>query len=203
MRHDDRREEALNDIEALVSERLREAIRDALCDVNVAAAIRALGCRRFDANVRTYVASIGAATAQALVWSGALPLCGNVCGAVRSTPEYPCEWCGIGANQCVEEREGGRKCCPDCQHAPAMPPTDPDDDSAAAVAAGMTPREAEVWRLVSRAAGAYLRLTVDEPQHGMEREEVCHAFHVVQGWLAGRPFIRAMGYERTEGDGDG
>jgi hypothetical protein len=66
----------------------------------------------------------------------------------------------------------------------------------AEIAAGMTPREAEVWDAVGRAAGLYLRLTEDEPQHGMEREEICHAFHVVQGWLAGRPFIRAMGYEK-------
>lgn len=63
---------------------------------------------------------------------------------------------------------------------------------AAAVAAGMTPAEARVWDLVSRAAGSYLRLTEDEPGHGMEREEVCHAFHVVQGWLLGRPTIRAI-----------
>lgn len=61
-----------------------------------------------------------------------------------------------------------------------------------AIAAGMTPREAEVWALVARAAGAYLRLTEDEPNHPMEREEVCHAIHLVQGWLAGRPFLRAM-----------
>lgn len=71
-------------------------------------------------------------------------------------------------------------------------------DTENAIAAGMTPREAEVWEAVGRAAGLYLRLTEDEPQHGMEREEICHAFHVVQGWLAGRPFVRAMGYDKTE-----
>lgn len=60
------------------------------------------------------------------------------------------------------------------------------------IEAGMTPAEAEVWALVGKAAGAYLRLTENEPHHGMEREEVCHAFHVVQGWLAGRPFLRAV-----------
>lgn len=63
---------------------------------------------------------------------------------------------------------------------------------AVAVAAGMTPAEARVWDLVSRAAGLYLRLTENEPGHGMEREEVCHAFHVVQGWLLGRPTTRAI-----------
>lgn len=68
-------------------------------------------------------------------------------------------------------------------------------DTENAIAAGMTPREAEVWEAVGRAAGLYLRLTEDEPQHGMEREEICHAFHVVQGWLAGRPFVRAMGFD--------
>lgn len=61
-----------------------------------------------------------------------------------------------------------------------------------AIAAGMTFREAEVWDNVATVAGLYLRLTEDEPQHGMEREEICHAFHVIQGWLAGRPFMRAL-----------
>lgn len=67
----------------------------------------------------------------------------------------------------------------------------------AAVDAGMTERESEVWATVGAAAGKYLRLTEDEPQHPMEREEICHAFHVIQGWLAGRPFIRAMGMEKA------
>jgi hypothetical protein len=66
------------------------------------------------------------------------------------------------------------------------------DNPTPETAAGMTPREAEVWKLVGGAAGAYLRLTENEPHHGMEREEVCHAFHVIQGWLAGRPFLRAL-----------
>lgn len=61
-----------------------------------------------------------------------------------------------------------------------------------AVAAGMTPAEADVWDKVATAAGSYLRLTESEPQHHMEREEICHAFHVVQGWLASRPFLRAV-----------
>jgi hypothetical protein len=61
-----------------------------------------------------------------------------------------------------------------------------------AIAAGMTEREAEVWSSVAEAAGLYLRLTDDEPIHGMEREEVCHAFHVIQGWLGGRPFLRRL-----------
>ena len=61
-----------------------------------------------------------------------------------------------------------------------------------AVAAGMTHAEADVWDKVAVAAGAYLRLTEEEPTHGMEREEICHAFHVVQGWLAGRPFLRTL-----------
>jgi hypothetical protein len=63
-----------------------------------------------------------------------------------------------------------------------------------AVAAGMTTGEARVWAMVAEAAGAYLRLTEEEPSHGMEREEVCHAFHSIQGWLAGRPTIRALGH---------
>jgi hypothetical protein len=62
-----------------------------------------------------------------------------------------------------------------------------------AVAAGMTPAEADVWDKVATAAGAYLRLTESEPHHGMEREEICHAFHIVQGWLGGRPFMRSLG----------
>lgn len=67
-------------------------------------------------------------------------------------------------------------------------PTNP-----AAVTAGMTEREAEVWERVAKAAGSYLRLTDDETHHPMEREEICHAFHIIQGWLAGRPFLRALG----------
>lgn len=63
----------------------------------------------------------------------------------------------------------------------------------AAIDAGMTPREAAVWERVRVAAGAYLRLTDDEPHHPMEREEICHAFHVIQGWLGARPFVRALG----------
>jgi hypothetical protein len=70
------------------------------------------------------------------------------------------------------------------------------------VRAGMTEREAEVWLAVSKAAGLYLRLTEDEPRHGMEREEVCHAFHVIQGWLAGRPFMRALDAEIGRGFDD-
>lgn len=59
--------------------------------------------------------------------------------------------------------------------------------------AGFTEREVEVWEKVGSAAGAYLRLTEDEPGHLMEREEICHAFHIIQGWLAGRPTIRLLG----------
>lgn len=58
--------------------------------------------------------------------------------------------------------------------------------------AGMTPREAGAWIAVGRAAGTCLRLTDDEHHHPMEREEICHAFHVIQGWLSGRPFVRAL-----------
>lgn len=75
---------------------------------------------------------------------------------------------------------------------------DPNAHQRAAVEAGMTEREAETWELVRKAAGSYLRLTEDEPHHGMEREEICHAFHVIQGWLSGRPFLRAL-----EAGGDG
>jgi hypothetical protein len=56
----------------------------------------------------------------------------------------------------------------------------------------MTEREAEAWWLVRDAAAACLKLTADEPHHGMEREEMCHAFHVIQGWLASRPTMRTM-----------
>lgn len=70
------------------------------------------------------------------------------------------------------------------------------------VAAGMTEAEADVWSKVGDAAGAYLRLTESEPHHGMEREEVCHAFHVIQGWLAGRPFVRALDVQ-IDGSGSG
>lgn len=61
-----------------------------------------------------------------------------------------------------------------------------------AIDAGMTEAEADVWELVRAAAGAHIALTVDEPGHPMEREEICHAFHVIQGHLAVRPFMRAM-----------
>lgn len=71
-----------------------------------------------------------------------------------------------------------------------------------AVAAGMTPAEAAVWDKVATAAGSYLRLTESEPTHAMEREEICHAFHVVQGWLAGRPFLRTLTRASTPPGGD-
>lgn len=58
--------------------------------------------------------------------------------------------------------------------------------------AGMTKAEAATWERVRMAASSYLRLTENEPHHGMEREEICHAFHVIQGWLAGRPFLRKI-----------
>jgi hypothetical protein len=70
----------------------------------------------------------------------------------------------------------------------------PSPNIAAFVAAGMTEREAEVWEKVRHAAGSYLRLTRDDPNsHPMEREEICHAFHVIQGWLGSRPFRRSLG----------
>ncbi len=61
-----------------------------------------------------------------------------------------------------------------------------------AIAAGMSPAEADVWDKVATAAGSYLRLTESEEHHPMEREEICHAFHSIQGWLAGRPFLRDL-----------
>lgn len=65
----------------------------------------------------------------------------------------------------------------------------------------MTQAEAEVWDAVGTASGKYLRLTETEPHHPMEREEVCHAIHVVQGWLAGRPFMRAIAAEQKRENG--
>jgi hypothetical protein len=62
----------------------------------------------------------------------------------------------------------------------------------AAIGAGMTVREAQVFDQVSKAAGAYLTLTDKEPHHVMERQEICQAFHVIQGWLASRPTIRKI-----------
>lgn len=64
-----------------------------------------------------------------------------------------------------------------------------------AMDAGLTEREAHVWAVVSYTAGAYISLTEDEPGHVMEREEICHAFHVIQGHLALRPFMRKLGGE--------
>lgn len=66
------------------------------------------------------------------------------------------------------------------------------------IAAGMTPNEADVWELVRSAAGGYLRLTEAEPHHPMEREEICHAFHVIQGWLGARPFVRTITTHGTD-----
>jgi hypothetical protein len=68
------------------------------------------------------------------------------------------------------------------------------------VAAGFTPAEADAFELVRVAASACLRLTENEPHHGLEREEMCHGFHVVQNWLASRPTMRrleAAAAERT------
>ena len=74
---------------------------------------------------------------------------------------------------------------------------------AAAEAAGWTTAEAEVWEAVRLAAAKYLALTEAEPAHGMEREEICHAFHDIQCRLAIRPQIRRLDAALTEGDDGG
>lgn len=58
-----------------------------------------------------------------------------------------------------------------------------------------TPAEAEVWEKVRVAAHSYLKLTDNEPDHPMEREEICHAFHDIQARLAMRPTLRAINKE--------
>jgi hypothetical protein len=73
-----------------------------------------------------------------------------------------------------------------------------EDRITGAIIGGMTEAEAKAWVLTADAASMVLRLTDQEPSHPMEREEVCHAFHVVQGWLAGRPFLRALGEAQKE-----
>ncbi len=55
-----------------------------------------------------------------------------------------------------------------------------------------TEAESDVWEKVRVAASAYLRLTENEPDHPMEREEICHAFHDIQARLAMRPTLRAI-----------
>jgi hypothetical protein len=90
---------------------------------------------------------------------------------------------------------------PEDPETPAGPQTDAETLPRAerdALAVGFTPAEAHAWELVRAAANACLRLTEQEPHHGMEREEMCHGFHTVQGWLASRPTMRAM--EQLAGD---
>lgn len=55
-----------------------------------------------------------------------------------------------------------------------------------------TTDEFAVWEKVREAATLYLALTESDPQHPMEREEICHAFHDIQARLALRPTMRAL-----------
>ena len=55
------------------------------------------------------------------------------------------------------------------------------------MAAGMTEDEAECWKKLAEAAGAFFEL----PElHPMDRQEVASAIHIVQNKLRGRPTYR-------------
>ena len=55
------------------------------------------------------------------------------------------------------------------------------------VAAGMTRDEAECWKKLAEAAGAFFKL----PElHPMDKQEVASAIHIVQNKLLGRPTYR-------------
>jgi hypothetical protein len=58
------------------------------------------------------------------------------------------------------------------------------------LALGFTAQECDVFELVTAAATAVLALPV---LHPMDREEFCHAFHVIQDKLLARPGLRAIG----------
>jgi len=67
-----------------------------------------------------------------------------------------------------------------------------DDVEHQAQAAGMSQAEAVVWEDIRTAARSSLLLIETDCQHSMERAEVCSAFHVLQRWVAARPFQRAL-----------
>jgi len=53
--------------------------------------------------------------------------------------------------------------------------------------AGMTKDEADCWKKVAEAAGAFFKL---EALHPTDRQEVATAIHVIQNKLSGRPTYR-------------
>ncbi|MCR9202024.1 MAG: hypothetical protein NXI04_25560 [Planctomycetaceae bacterium] len=55
------------------------------------------------------------------------------------------------------------------------------------IAAGMTKDEADCWKLIAEAAGAFFKL----PElHAMDSQEVASAIHIVQNKLLARPTCR-------------
>ena len=55
------------------------------------------------------------------------------------------------------------------------------------IAAGMTEKEAEVWRKVAEVAGDFFKL----PElHPMDNQEVASAIHIIQNKLLSRPTYR-------------
>lgn len=61
------------------------------------------------------------------------------------------------------------------------------------LAIGFTSDECDVFDLVTTAATAVLALPV---LHPMDREEFCHAFHVIQDKLLARPGLRTIGWDK-------
>ena len=64
---------------------------------------------------------------------------------------------------------------------------EPTADQKFVIEAGMTEEEAECWRLIAEAAGAFFKLPV---LHPMDKQEVATAIHVVQNKLLARPTYR-------------
>ena len=63
--------------------------------------------------------------------------------------------------------------------------------------ANLTTDEALTWHAILLAARRYNTMIAKEarhesPHHPMEHEEICHAFHAIQNWLAARPAIRLL-----------
>ncbi|MFN3192424.1 MAG: hypothetical protein ACE361_18070 [Aureliella sp.] len=61
-------------------------------------------------------------------------------------------------------------------------------DRSAVLEAGMTEQEADCWRKIADAAGAFFQLP---EMHPMDATEVASAVHVIQNKLLGRPTYRA------------
>lgn len=63
----------------------------------------------------------------------------------------------------------------------------PTADQQFVMKAGMTRQEAECWKLIAEAAGAFFALP---EMHQMDRQEVSNAIHIIQNKLLSRPTYR-------------